>query len=264
MAAKRIFVSHSHTDNEWCRVFVGALGAVGYDVWYDETGLQGADEWVRSLEREIEARDILLLVLTPDAMGSSWVRRELDLAMATHRVILPIMVRLTERTGFLRTIQHINAVDQDELGAARLTIAALEVSPSRPFQAPQVQYTAKQQPADLVILATQHWYAKQWAEAIEECNRALAVDPNCTPALKLKAEMLESSAQSWDAALTLLDVLALSPFDASVRRHLDRLAIAMGPAATNRLRNLITERRIPPMDLSDADDDLSFDDGLPF
>jgi hypothetical protein len=36
MAAPRVFVSHSHNDNEWCRAFVAALQAAGWDVWYDE------------------------------------------------------------------------------------------------------------------------------------------------------------------------------------------------------------------------------------
>ncbi len=51
MAQVRIFVSHSHQDNEWCRPFADALKAVGYDVWYDETGLQGGAAWVDSIQK---------------------------------------------------------------------------------------------------------------------------------------------------------------------------------------------------------------------
>jgi hypothetical protein len=41
MAQTRIYVSHSSKDNDLARQFAAALTAIGYDVWYDETGLQG-------------------------------------------------------------------------------------------------------------------------------------------------------------------------------------------------------------------------------
>ena len=76
MAQMRIFVSHSHQDNEWCRPFVAALKAIGYDVWYDEAGLQGGAAWVASIQHEVESRDVFLLILTPEAWESKWVQDE--------------------------------------------------------------------------------------------------------------------------------------------------------------------------------------------
>lgn len=81
MAQMRIFVSHSHQDNDWCRPFVEALKAVGYDVWYDETGLTGGDEWLDSIQREVENREVFLLILTPEAWDSKWVQREFKSAI---------------------------------------------------------------------------------------------------------------------------------------------------------------------------------------
>ena len=74
MAAPRVFVSHSHSDNEWCRTFMAALQAAGWDVWYDEKGLSAGDEWVATIQRELQAREIFLLILTPDSWASQWVQ----------------------------------------------------------------------------------------------------------------------------------------------------------------------------------------------
>jgi len=63
----RIFVSHSTQDNEWCRSLVAALKAAGNDVWYDEQGLTGGTTWVETLQREVQARDVFVVVLTPEA-----------------------------------------------------------------------------------------------------------------------------------------------------------------------------------------------------
>src|SRR5262249_4330733 len=35
----RVFVSHSHQDNAFCRAFVDDLRAHGLDIWYDEQGI---------------------------------------------------------------------------------------------------------------------------------------------------------------------------------------------------------------------------------
>lgn len=62
MPKPTIFVSHSHHDNDWCRQFVAALQQLGYDVWYDEKGLSGGAQWVRTIERELENRDVFAII----------------------------------------------------------------------------------------------------------------------------------------------------------------------------------------------------------
>ena len=118
MPKPTLFVSHSHYDNDWCRAFVASLQRLGYDVWYDEKGLSGGAQWVATIEREVEARDVLALVLTPEARASQWVNSELQLAYATHRRIVPILLKETEITGFLRTYQAINVAGMGAEDAA--------------------------------------------------------------------------------------------------------------------------------------------------
>src|SRR5262245_59934340 len=77
MATVRWFISHSHSDNAWCREFVAVLQAAGWDVWYDEAGISAGDEWVAAIQRELQSREIFLLILTPSAWASPWVQREL-------------------------------------------------------------------------------------------------------------------------------------------------------------------------------------------
>jgi formylglycine-generating enzyme required for sulfatase activity len=124
-AATRIFVSHSTQDNEWCRPLVAALTAAHLDVWYDERGLSGGAEWVQTLQREVQARDVLLLVLTPEAWSSQWVQEEIQLAIATRRTILPVLHKPTPVEGFLLTRQWVDVIGLDAATAARRVLAAL-------------------------------------------------------------------------------------------------------------------------------------------
>src|SRR5215831_17261691 len=124
-APTRLFVSHSTQDNPWCRELVAALTAAGLDVWYDERGLTGGVSWVQTLQHEVQTRDVLLLILSPDAWASQWVQEEVQLAIATRRTILPVMHLSTNVEGFLLTRQWVDAVGLSGALAAQRVIAAL-------------------------------------------------------------------------------------------------------------------------------------------
>lgn len=125
MPAIRVFVSHSSQDNVWCRPFVEALKANGFDVWYDEQGLSGGAAWVNTLQCEVQERDVLVLVLSPEAWASHWVQEEVQLAIATQRTILPVLHKTTQVDGFLLTRQWVKAVDLEPAAAAQRVTGAL-------------------------------------------------------------------------------------------------------------------------------------------
>ena len=146
MSAARIFVSHSTQDNPWCRPFVETLKANGFDVWYDEQGLSGGVAWVDTLQREVQERDVLVVVLSPDSWASQWVQEEVQLAIATRRTILPVMYKATQVGGFLLTRQWVDAVDLEPAAAAQRVTGALmfgfvtpkATAPKQIMPAPQI------------------------------------------------------------------------------------------------------------------------------
>lgn len=95
-----VFVSHCHEDNVWCRAFVAALGRAGADIWYDEKSL-GYGLLMEEIERELRARPIFIPVLSPAAVASKWVRREVSAAIRLHdeqpeRIVLPVIAERCE------------------------------------------------------------------------------------------------------------------------------------------------------------------------
>jgi TIR domain len=140
MATPRIFVSHSHQDNEWCSQLVDALTLAGFDVWFDKQGLYVGDQWIGTLEAEIEGRDVFLIVLTPDSWSSPWVRREYELALRLNKRILGVMHKPTKLTGFITTLQILDAVGWNAQRAAQ------QISMARGFT-PRVVPTSGDSPA---------------------------------------------------------------------------------------------------------------------
>lgn len=96
----RIFVSHSHSDNAYCRAFVAALrhALSGNDeaVWYDEHNL-GWGNIRRTIERELEQRQHFIAILSPAAVESQWVNDEIDAALGLLR------------EGTMRTVSFVTA-----------------------------------------------------------------------------------------------------------------------------------------------------------
>jgi formylglycine-generating enzyme required for sulfatase activity len=96
----RIFVSHSHVDDVFGLKLIGDLRAqFGEEaVWYDVSGgLHGGDEWFRKIVDEITARDTFIVILSPDALASKWVPREMAVAywqQVNHGTkLLPLLYR---------------------------------------------------------------------------------------------------------------------------------------------------------------------------
>jgi hypothetical protein len=92
MASLRVFLSHSHKDNSWCDGFVAELKNNSLDVWYDREGLYVGSQWVKTLEKELQERDIYLIVLTPDSWASQWVQSELSLALGQRKHIIGVQL----------------------------------------------------------------------------------------------------------------------------------------------------------------------------
>ncbi|MBA2680946.1 MAG: toll/interleukin-1 receptor domain-containing protein, partial [Ktedonobacteraceae bacterium] len=104
MATMQIFVSHSHSDSAFCHSLVDALRNAGADVWYDEHNL-GSGQLMEVVQRELDRRPVFIVILSPAAFASRWVRRETGWAYELFdrdptRILLPITAVPIERTAF--------------------------------------------------------------------------------------------------------------------------------------------------------------------
>jgi hypothetical protein len=130
MTQPRIFISHSDQDSYWFGKLVDSLQQDSLDIWYDRGGLHAGTEWIKTIEREIQARDIFLLVITPQSWASQWVQNELSLALIHHKQILGVIHQPTPNLGgFILIYQLLHAVGQTPEQVASLISEALRTPP---------------------------------------------------------------------------------------------------------------------------------------
>jgi serine phosphatase RsbU (regulator of sigma subunit) len=92
-----IFVSYSHADGDAVYAELRHLHTLGYRIWYDE-GIPPSENWVGVIPNRISTCAVVLLFLSPAAVASKWVRKEISYALRLRREvpILPIYLSETD------------------------------------------------------------------------------------------------------------------------------------------------------------------------
>ena len=104
-AVSRVFVSHSHQDDDYRRAFVHELRAAGVDVWYNEHNLTSG-QLLTDMQRELHARHIFVPILSKAALHeSTWVKNECMWAFTLYsrepgRTFLPVTGAPIEQSDF--------------------------------------------------------------------------------------------------------------------------------------------------------------------
>ena len=87
-----VFLSYSRHDSGVVDRMAGKIGQAGYPIWIDRTGIRGGAQWRNAIVEAIEASDVFIIFLSPNSVQSDNVRKELDLAEASKRKILPVSI----------------------------------------------------------------------------------------------------------------------------------------------------------------------------
>lgn len=97
MSGSRVFVSHSHQDAVFTKRLVADLAAGGADVWVDVDEIEHGD-FQEHINQALVGCQWYVLVLSPEAIHSNWVRMETNAAIQRKmagqlKEILPVVAR---------------------------------------------------------------------------------------------------------------------------------------------------------------------------
>ena len=93
---KQVFLSHATGDRKWADRTAALLRRHGVPVWYSRAHLRGAQQWQQDIGLALKRCDWFLLILSPSAVKSMWVKRELFYALNQRRYqdrIVPVLLR---------------------------------------------------------------------------------------------------------------------------------------------------------------------------
>lgn len=91
----KVFISYAQQDAALAGRVAEALQGDGLEVWNAERNLLPGDNWAAEVGRALEESEAMVVLLTPEAIGSRWVMREMDYALGAknHRNrLIPVVV----------------------------------------------------------------------------------------------------------------------------------------------------------------------------
>lgn len=111
---REVFLSHSSQDRRFANRLKAELEENGVPVWYSETQIVGAQQWHDEIGKGLERCDWFLLILSPSAVRSTWVKRELLFALENahfNQRIIPVIYRPCEIKKLSWTLSSMQQVD---------------------------------------------------------------------------------------------------------------------------------------------------------
>ena len=93
----QIFISYARVDSDFVDRLEADLRVRGHRTWVDRMHLEGGEDWEVRISQEIVRSGSMIIVLSPEAVASKWVRREITLADARNIPIIPLLFKPVER-----------------------------------------------------------------------------------------------------------------------------------------------------------------------
>lgn len=261
---RNCFISHAHADNSLCTPYADGLKKRGVEVWYDLDNAPEGHRLTSVLQRELQAREALIVFVTSAALESFWVDLEIGaylglMAQDHSRMLLPVRLKLCEMPPFLNSVLWIDAVSLTVDDAVERVIQALrtpEPAGSRSFRSgapspavrtdvnvalaasvPAVHAATAQR---LMEEARAETLASHWNDAIVKLEFALSLSGIVPSAEQLTdLAVAYSGASRWDNALTATqEALKLDPWRPDLlqmqgRAHTGRARILLGRGKEN-------------------------------
>ncbi len=116
----RIFLSYNRTDSEFGIDLVKRLRwTMGEEeaVWFDN-GLRGGENWWDRIKKQLKSSNVFIVVLSPDAVKSKWVKQEINIAWwrYVHKKmrIIPVLYRECKVPEDLNTLHIISVTSSDD------------------------------------------------------------------------------------------------------------------------------------------------------
>jgi hypothetical protein len=90
----KVFISYSSKDESLAKEVATTLEKAGLSAWYDSEIMPGQN-WAEEIAKRLNESDAMVVLLTPHALESNWMRRDIDYALsrkAFNNRLIPVIV----------------------------------------------------------------------------------------------------------------------------------------------------------------------------
>lgn len=146
---QQIFISYAQDQSHGQRLAKQVqqqLHEQGFRVFRDETGVIAGMQWVKEIESQLKASQLVVLVVSSKVQHSEWVFAEFQMARNMGIPVVPVLAEvLPDMPLWLIPLQHLNFSSQPDWQRLMRTIGAHIPLPTK-FQPRQPQPSVSPQP----------------------------------------------------------------------------------------------------------------------
>ncbi|HEY7355596.1 MAG TPA: TIR domain-containing protein, partial [Ktedonobacterales bacterium] len=188
-ALRRVFLSYARADStSFVDRLEQDLKAQQFVPWVDRHGLEGGEEWMEIIQQAIDECLALVVVLSPAAMQSQFVRMEYRYAAKQGKIVIPALHIAPPRTPMdLDILQWVDFQASYEEGLRQLAQALSRLkgaapapapAPAKPIiQPPPAPATPSKTKEQWIDVGNTHRRNKRYEEALAAYNNAIQIDP---------------------------------------------------------------------------------------
>ena len=114
MLPREVFLSHSSRDRQFAARLAEVLRRHGIPVWYSKTHVRGAQQWHDAIGLALKRCTWFVVILSPSAVNSIWVKNELLFALNQRRYrnrIAPVLYKKCKYEKLSWTLSNFQIVD---------------------------------------------------------------------------------------------------------------------------------------------------------
>src|SRR5437588_6462106 len=140
-----VFLSYSRADSDLVTRLKNDLLGHGIQAWIDREGLQpGTLDWEEALRTAIRAAQAVLLIASPNARSSRYVRDELRIAEMYQRAVYPLWIAGTQWMDAVPLgwggVQYLDFRESRYETAMPELVGLLNMASSTPAMAPELDF----------------------------------------------------------------------------------------------------------------------------
>jgi formylglycine-generating enzyme required for sulfatase activity len=121
---EQVFISHATADAQFAHRLADDLQRLGVRVWIAPESIRPGESWVSAIERGLRESSHAVVVLTPAALESKWVKKETDVTIAQERKgriqVIPLDVEPCEVPLLLSSYQMVSFRRDYDAGLSQL------------------------------------------------------------------------------------------------------------------------------------------------
>ncbi len=102
-----IFISYSRKDKKYAHRLEKALKRRGFEVWLDDR-IDYGSQWPKTIEKELDGCEALILIMTTRSYDSDWVQSELSRAKRKRKNLFPLLLEGDEPWLSVEATQYVD------------------------------------------------------------------------------------------------------------------------------------------------------------